>query len=84
MLYWLGRLEAWCAAQPAGSVYLRLHNEFKWLRAAIHRTVPGAYAPGTCVDDILRALQGLPHSRPVAYAPGPKCHEFPQYIPSQM
>ena len=26
MLDWLGRLEAWCAAQPARSVYVGLHN----------------------------------------------------------
>ena len=84
MLDWLGRLEAWCAAQPAGSVYLGFHSEFKWLRAAIHHTVPGAYAPGTCVDDILRALRGLPHTRPGAYAPGPKWCELPQYILAQM
>jgi hypothetical protein len=41
LLDWLGRLEAWCAAQPAGSAYLGLHNELKWLGAAIHHTGTG-------------------------------------------
>ena len=60
----VGRLEAWCAAQPAGSEHLGLQRGFAWLRAAIHHTVPGAYAPGIQVDDILRDLQALPHTRP--------------------
>ena len=64
MLDWLERLEAWCAAQPARSVHLALHHEFTWLRAAIHHTVPGAYAPSTCVDDTVRDLRALPRTRP--------------------
>eukprot|EP00974_Lingulodinium_polyedra_P046784 4483201-Lingulodinium_polyedra.AAC.1 len=32
---WLGRLEAWCATQPAGSDYLGLLREFTWLREAV-------------------------------------------------
>ena len=46
MLDWLGRFDAWRAAQPAGSVYLGVLSESKWMRAAIRHTVPGAYAPG--------------------------------------
>ena len=84
ILDWIGRLEAWCAAQPAGSTYLGLHREFAWLRAAIHHTVPGAYAPGIQVDTILRELRALPHSRPGACAPGSQCREFPQDIIAQL
>ena len=80
ILDWLGRLEAWCASQPAGSDYLGLHSEFTWLRAAVSHTLPGTYAPGKKVDDILRDLRALPHSRPEAHAPGEQHREFPQDI----
>lgn len=84
ILDWVGRLEAWCAAQPVGSEYLGLHHEFAWLRAAIHHTVPGAYVPGTRVDDILRDLRALPHTRPGACAPSSQRREFPQDIIAQL
>ena len=84
MLDWVGRLEAWCAARPAGSEHLGLRREFAWLRAAICHTVPGAYTPGTRVDVIWRDLQGLLRTRSEAYAPGPQCREFPQDIISQL
>ena len=84
ILDWLGRLEAWCASQPAGSDYLGLHSEFTWLRAAVSHTLPGTYAPGKKVDDILRDLRALPHSRPEARAPGDQHREFPQDIVAQL
>ena len=84
ILDWLGRLEAWCASQPAGSDYLGLHREFTWLRAAVSHTLPGTYAPGKKVDDILRDLRALPHSRPEARAPGEQHREFPQDIVAQL
>ena len=77
ILDWLGRLEQWCAASPAGSQYLGLDHEFAWLRAAIDHTLPGAYAPGTQVGQILRELRALPHVRP---DPSPQHREFPQDI----
>ena len=80
ILDWVGRLETWCAAQPAGSDYLGLHREFGWLRAAVSDELPGTYAPGSKVDDILRDLQALPHSRPEAKPPDAARHEFPQDI----
>lgn len=80
ILDWLGRLETWCAAQPAGSDYLGLHSEFTWLRAAVRHGLPETYAPGATVDDILRDLQALPHARPEARVPGAQHHEFPQDI----
>ena len=84
ILDWLGRLEAWCAAQPAGSDYLGLHREFTWLRAAVRHDLPGTYAPGAQVDRILHDLRALPHTRPGAYAPGSQRHEFPQDIVAQL
>ena len=81
---WLGRLESWCASQPAGSAYLGLHEEFSWLRAAVDHTLPGTYAPGTKVDDILRDLQALPPCRPGTYAPGEQHREFPEDIVAQL
>ena len=84
ILDWAGRLEAWCESQPAGSEYLGLRREFAWLRAAIHHTLPGTYAPGTQVDDILRDLRALPHTRPGACAPSSQCREFPQDIIAQL
>ena len=79
---WLGRLEAWCASQPAGSNYLGLHREFTWLRAAVGHTLPGTYAPGRKVDDLVRVLRALPHSRPGT--PGEQHREFPQDIVAQL
>ena len=79
---WLGRLEAWCASQPAGSIYLGLHLEFTWLRAAVGHTLPGTYAPGRKVDDLVRDLRALPHSRPGT--PGEQHREFPQDIVAQL
>ena len=79
---WLGRLEAWCASQPAGSNYLGLHREFTWLRQAVDHTLPGTYAPGRKVDDLVRDLQALPHSRPGT--PGKQHREFPQDIVAQL
>ena len=61
-----------------------LRREFAWLRAAVHHTLPGTYAPGTDVDQIVRDLRALPHTRPGAYAPGPHRPEFPQDIVAQM
>ena len=84
ILDWLGRLETWCAAHPAGSDYLGLHREFAWLRAAVSHDLPGTYAPGSRVDDILRDLRALPHSRPEAKAPGAACYEFPHDIVAQL
>ena len=84
ILDWLGRLEAWCASQPAGSDYLGLHSEFTWLRAAVSHTLPGTYAPGKRVDDILRDLRALPHCRPEARAPGEQHRKFPQDIVAQL
>ena len=81
---WLGRLEAWCASQPAGSTYLGLHREFTWLRQAVDHTLPGTYAPGRKVDDLVRDLQALPCSRPGTYAPGQQHQEFPQDIVAQL
>ena len=83
-LDWLGRLEAWCAAQPAESDYLGLHAEFSWLRAAVSHNVPGTYAPGTQVDDILRDLRALPHARVEAQDPDAGRHEYPQDIVAQL
>ena len=83
-LDWLGRLEAWCAAQPAGSNYLGLHREFTWLRAAVNHGLPGTYAPGTEVDDILRDLRALPHARPEERAAGSQHHQFPHDFVAQM
>ena len=84
ILNWLARLETWCASQPAGSDYLGLQNEFTWLRAAVNHTLPGTYAPGSTVDDILRDLRELPHVRPEALAPGEQHREFPQDIVTQL
>ena len=84
IIAWLGHLEAWCSSQPAGSDYLGLHNEFTWLRAAVSHTLPGTYAPGKRVDDILRDLRALPHRRPEARAPGEQIREFPQDIVAQL
>ncbi len=72
----LGRLEAWCASTPAGSEYLGLHREFKWLRNVVDHQVPGAYAPGTQVNRIAYDLRGLPHARPGADAPGTQHREY--------
>ena len=82
ILDWLGRLEAWCASQPAGSDYLGLHSEFTWLRAAVGHTLPGTYAPGRKVDDLVRDLRASPHSRPGT--PGEQHREFPQDIVAQL
>ena len=84
ILDWLRRLEAWCASQPAGSDYLGLHREFGWLRAAVDHTLPGTYAPGRKVDDILHDLWALPHSRPEARALGEQHREFPQDIMARL
>ena len=83
IMVWLGRLETWCAAQPDGSVYLGLHREFTWLRDAINHCLPGAYAPGKQMDDILRDLRQLPHTRPDATAPSSQRHEFPHDMIAQ-
>ena len=53
ILDWLSKLEAWCAAQPVGSAHLGLHAEFAWLRAAVRHQLPGTYAPGKQVEDML-------------------------------
>lgn len=42
--------------------------------------MPGSFAPGIQVDDTLRDLRALPHTRPGACAPGSHCREFPQDI----
>ena len=84
ILEWLGRLETWCASQPAGSDYLGLHTEFTWLRDAVNHELPGPYAPGQKVDDILRDLRALPHNRPEARPPGEQHREFPQDIVTQL
>ena len=80
----ISKLEAWCAAQPPESQYLGLHNEFAWLRAAVQHQVPGAYAPGTEVEDLLRDLRGLPHTPPGADASGQQFRQVPQDIIAQM
>ena len=84
ILDWLARLETWCAAQPAGSDYMGLHSEFTCLRATVCHDLPGTYAPGSKVEDILRDLRALPRSRPEAQAPGAACYEFPQDIVAQL
>ena len=84
ILDWLGRLEAWRAGQPAGSDYLGLHREFTWLRAAVCHSLPGTYAPGGTVDDILRDLRALPRARPEARAPGAQHPELPLDLVAQM
>ena len=66
ILDWVDRFEFWCASQPAGT-YSELQHEFAWLRGIVHHTVPGEYAPGTRVDNLLADLRGLPAER----APGP-------------
>ena len=81
---WITRLEAWCAGQPPTSQYLGLHNEFAWLRAAVQHKLPGAYAPGTEVEVLLRDLQGLPHTPPRADASGQQFREVPQDIIAQL
>ena len=84
ILDWLGKLEAWCEAQPVGSAHLGLHAEFAWLRAAVRHQLPGTYAPGKQVEDMLRTMRGLPHSRPGTYAPGHEFNGFPQDIVAQI
>ena len=84
ILDWIGRLEAWCAGQPQGTAYQGLDLEFQWLRAAVRHQVPGDYAPGAEVEDLLRDLRGLPHAGPRAYAPGPQVGDFPQDVIAQM
>ena len=59
-----------------------LHHEFTWLRAAVNHTLPGTYAPGSKVDDLVRDLEVLPHSRPET--PGQQHREFPQDIVAQL
>ena len=81
---WLSRLQTWCESQPAGSDYLGLLREFGWLRAAVDHTLPGTYAPGRKVDDILHDLWALPHSRPEARALGEQHREFPQDIMARL
>ena len=66
----------------AGSDYLVLHCEFGWLRAAVDHTLPGTYAPGRKVDDLVRDMRALPHRRPGT--PGEQHREFPQDIVAQL
>ena len=84
MLDWIDRLEAWCAAQPLGSAYQGINLEFAWLRAAVRHQVPGDYAPGTQVEDLVRDMLNLAHARPGAYAPGTQVRDFPQDIIAQL
>lgn len=84
ILDWLGRLEAWCASQPAGTSYDGLDTEFQWLRAAVRHQLPGAYAPGDEVEDFVRDLCGLPHTPPGAYVPDAQTRDFPQDIIAQL
>ena len=84
ILDWLGRLESWCAGQPSGTPYQGLDMEFQWLRAAVRHQVPGVYAPGAEVEDLVRDLQALPRTAPGAYAPGAQVGDFPQDLIAQM
>ena len=61
-----------------------LHREFTWLRAAVGHTLPGTYAPGWKVDDLVRDLRALPHNRPEAYSPSEQHREYPQDILAQL
>ena len=84
ILDWLNHFEVWCAAQPAGTTYLGLEREFAWLRAAVRHQLPGTYAPGTEVDDILGGLRGLPQGRPGTDAPGAMAAQFPEDFIAQL
>ena len=61
-----------------------LHNEFAWLCAAVQHQVPGAYAPGTEVEDLLRDLRDLPHTPPGADASGQQFRQVHQDIIAQI
>ena len=63
-LEWLSKLEAWCGTQPRESRYHGLDREFAWLRAAIQHQVPGTYAPGKTVENLVRTMKELPQTRP--------------------
>eukprot|EP00974_Lingulodinium_polyedra_P102732 9947549-Lingulodinium_polyedra.AAC.1 len=47
-------------------------------------TLPGIYAPGGQVGQIVHDLRTLLHTRPGAYATGSQCREFPPAIVAQM
>ena len=82
-LDWLSKLEAWCSTQPGASSYQGLEKEFAWLRAAIRHELPGTYAPGKEVEELLQTMRGLSNVRAVHY-PSREIRTFPQDIIAQL
>ena len=82
-LDWVSKVEAWCAAQPSASKYNGLDREFAWLRGAILHQLPGTYAPGRHVEDLLWTMRRLPHVRPTE-GPNNELRTFPQDVIAQM
>ena len=82
-LDWLSKLEAWCSTQPGASNYHGLEKEFAWLRAAIRHELPGTYAPGKHVEELLQTMRGLSHGR-AADDPSREVRTFPQDVIAQL
>ena len=82
-LDWLSKLEAWCSTQPGASSYHGLEKEFAWLRAAIRHELPGTYAPGKDVEELLQTMRGLSYVR-AAGDPSREVRTFPQDIIAQL
>ena len=84
MLEWLSKLEAWCGTQPCESRYHGLDREFAWLRAAIQHQVPGTYAPGKIVEELVRTMKELPRTRPAQPDQTREIRAFPHDFVAQM
>ena len=84
MLEWLSKLEAWCGTQPCESRYHGLDREFAWLRAAIQHQVPGTYAPGKTVEELVRTMKELPRTRPAQPDQTREIRAFPHDFVAQM
>ena len=84
MLEWLSKLEAWCGTQPSESRFRGLDHDFAWLRAAIQPQLPGTYAPGKTVEELVRTMKGLPQTRPAQPDPAGEIRAFPHDFVAQM
>ena len=86
MAEWFDKAEAWCESQPCGSRYQGLGREFAWLRAAIRHELPGTYAPGKTVDELVRTMKRLQETGPSQPDPtrAEELRAFPHDIVSQL